>query len=401
MTAQRLYDLLIEADRSAQPMDLDRCAFLLEAFSDIDWLRTLIKQDAPRLAPLMEPPAKPLDHTRALLRSADYMGEPGYVGQLAEAICHNRAKVLRDGSCEEIVRKPAPAPADPTQATVSTAGDTVAQRLRDLLVVCDAMETDFHLDRLVEVLLPLKADVLDAATLLQDAPRINAALAKCLAPNHAGAHLLRHRPSDTSSQELLQSLRACQRLSEMYGGLLAEVVAALGELFKEHGVQHDTNWREVDQWLRSDRTPKQLQVERRPAKQYVCLYVWMIEHYGGSDYDSIKLERPLVQCSKNWDKELVEKVVQPLVRPQERLQKFVVCVARSRREAVDLAEGLAHDFRIFRKGHLPKQLEARDARYVILLPETERSRAVFVWGKETNWYPPSDGVRFNPVGLMW
>ncbi len=384
MTAQRLYDLIIDADWHAGDSDLDHCVFLLESFEGIDWLRALIKEDAKRMADLMTAPMTPLTKQLALFRCIELQVKEGHVARLALEIFQDRARVLTSGSAEQIKRKAAQT-AEKTPET--PAQSSVEQRLYELITAIDAVDTDFHVERVAEMLSEFRGDVLDSQSLVQDAPRVALALARM----QPSPEFLRTYGNATSETNLSSGLRKFEIFIQLYRGCVQGVALLLAELFVRYGARKSTDYLRIDQLLMAKVWPNQITVQRIAPKTYTGLYVWMIENNSGeTGYKSLALERPLVESAKNWDKDLVERFVQPLVdeRKGERLLKFVVCVANNRNHAKQLAERYANEWRLYDEGHLAEQLDARDARHVVILENSERPRAIFVWGESTRWQSP-------------
>jgi hypothetical protein len=387
MTAQRLYDLIVEADWHASDSDLDHCAFLLESFDGIDWLRALINEDAKRLANLMTPPMTPLSQQMALFRAVELQVKGGYVAKLALEIFHDRARALTSGSAEQIKRKAA----QTSQKTPETpARSSVEQRLYELITAIDAVDTDFHVKQVAEMLSKYRADVLDSKSLVQDAPRVAAALAHM----QPSPDFLQRFGDETTESDLKGGLHTIKIIIDLYRGALQEVALLLKELFAGYGAEHGTGYPRIRQLLAQKVWPNRITVERIAQKTYTCLYVWMIEdNYGYSGYSHLVLDKPLVESAKVWDRDLVEQIVQPLVaaRQGEKLLKFVVCVANNRIHAKQLAERHANEWKLYTQGHLFEQLDARDARHVVLLEKEERPRAIFVWGNSTCYQSPDSG----------
>jgi len=94
MIVKELYDLLFDADRNGDDCDLDRIAFLLECMPGLQWLKEAIREDMPRLATLLDPPAAPQEMHRALLYCTDYLIHEGSTGSVASLLYHGRQRLV-------------------------------------------------------------------------------------------------------------------------------------------------------------------------------------------------------------------------------------------------------------------------------------------------------------------
>ncbi|HEY9777449.1 MAG TPA: hypothetical protein V6C81_27045 [Planktothrix sp.] len=375
MIEQKLYDLIVEADAAASDIELDQIAFILEGFPNIEWLRQLIKEDAVRLSPLMEPPAEPLNLQFALLRCADYREREGFTGRIADLLCRQRTLFQSERSQIERKKRQSSQP-------LSSNNDSLPQRIYNLITAADVVETELHLQLLGNTLRLFEQDVLDLLTLTQDAPRLRLELKKVPPKSDYG---LENKTFDSDFHTGLCMFSA--KVRSLFGtSLWASIETLLSELFAQYGLDDKSTFPELRAARETGRTPNTLKVERRgPRQSYPCVYVWMIEDNIGR-YGRTYLDKPLVQSAKVWDQKLVETFVQPCVKnPNEKLLKLIVCVANSQDEAKQLAEEYNRSWRLFSAGHLSEQMSAREARHVILLEEEERSRAVFVWGTD-DWY---------------
>ncbi len=387
MTTQRLYDLLVDVDCRASDRELDHCAFLLESFAGIDWLREIIQEDLPRLARSMDPPQSPITNEQALMRCLQYVGKEGYSSRFAQALFEDKARSLKEGNAARIKRKTLPA----TQPVDAPPCKSAGQRLYELITAADVVDTDFHVAQIAEML-ALFGSTLDAKTLVQDAPRIQ--LAYNALASRTKMLALVHTTKDTAEY----GLKSLDILIDLYTGVVQHVASLLKELV-EGAVQNGASRDEAMEERKSTRIFTQsLAVERIPSNTFSCSYVWMIEdnsHNGA--YGAIELKSSLADSAKTSDRELVGNVVSPLLTKSkgERLLKFVVCVAGNRAEAKRLAEQYANEWQLFTRGHLLQQLDVRDARHVVLLPGNERPRAIFVWGKENHWQAPRSSFHFR------
>jgi len=383
-TAQDVYQLAVDAGKNADELDLDRFAFLLESF-EIGWLRPLLREDAPRLAPLLKPPAKPASRAEAIERAGTMRGRGVFTAKLAASLWEAGVVDWSSSVKPHIQRV-----SRESEGKVDTSGDSVAQRLYDLATACNVVATDYMIGRMADVLHHFQPDALDFAPIIADAPRIQAALHK-LRPSQEFVRI--YGPTTTTSPDVMhRGLHSLEFDIELNRGVCSAFSVLLRELFGHHGLTKDSSYSELNAALASKNAPHTLEIERRGRRpKYTCVYMWMIEDNHNWSSGNCPVDKPLADLAKHWDKELVARVVQPLIRhPREKLLKFIVCVANDREQAKALVEEYNRGWRDFSQGHLSAEMDKRDARHCILLDDDERPRAVFVWGSTHAWSPPSD-----------
>src|SRR5690242_14638994 len=149
MTIQRLYDLLAEAEWKASEGDLDHCVFLIESFPGIEKFRAIIQADFPRIQRLLDPPQSATTVSEALMRCMQYIGREGYSERLAQMLLEDRGTSLMSGRADQVVRKTAAAGVAEAQPVTEK---SIAQRLYELICATDALDTDFHIEQVAEML---------------------------------------------------------------------------------------------------------------------------------------------------------------------------------------------------------------------------------------------------------
>lgn len=384
---QRLYELLLEADWQGTDMDLEHCAFLLDGFCDIDWLRVILKEDTERLAPLMDPLATRVSNWEALSRCKQYDMKGYYAKRIAVLLAYSpRTGPLASYSCHKtIYRKHR----QPTSPAVPSKPASIEQRLYELVTAISSVDTDEHVRTVAELLRDFGKQLLDTAALTQDAPRVAAVINE--KPRFDLASQWPERKS-LYVYRLTSGLIRLEVLIDQYRGLVQDFARLLKELFASVGAVAFFADAAAYELLDSGRLPHTLRVKRVHSLKYTCLYVWLIEDNRCSpDCSEDQIATPL-ERARARDEQLVENVLKPLVEGGRRgaLLKFVACVANDREHAKAIAIRLAHEQELFSPGHLLEQLDAREARHVALLAGSERPRAITVWGEESSYIPPQD-----------
>jgi hypothetical protein len=375
---------LLEADWQGTDMDLEHCAFLLDGFCDIDWLRAILKEDTKRLAPLMQAQATRVSNWEALTRCMQYDMKGYYAKQIATLLAYSPHSLLRATSKNIFRKQHLPTIPDAPAKPAST-----EQRLYELVTAISCVDTDEHVRTVAELLRDFGKELLDIAALTQDAQRVWAVINE--KPRFDFAGQLPERKS-LYVYRLTSGLIRLEVLINQYRGLVQNFARLLKELFASVGAVAFFADAAAYELLDSGRLPHTLRIKRVHSLKYTCLYVWLIEDNRCRPDSSEDQIAPLLERAQARDGQLVEDVLKPLVEGGRRggLLKFVACVANDREHARAIAIRLAHEQELFSPGHLLAQLDAQEARHVALLGGNERPRAITVWGEESSYIPPVD-----------